>query len=242
MKRWFARLPIHRKLVAMALVVTAAALVLAMVGLAVLDLLRYRTDALDDTSALAEVIAENTAAAVIFDDPGAARTNLATVRVRPTVQRACLYLSNGDLFAGFERSPAFTCPADKPAAVSWRVIVGSAPIQRNDRVIGLVYVEGDLTEINSRIAVTALTGLGMLLLAGTVAFVLAHRLQRSVSAPISQLAAAARAIRPDADSFTLPDVRAAEDEVGDLVRAFMEMLRRVHEANARLVESNDTLL
>jgi hypothetical protein len=82
----------------------------------------------------------------------------------------------------------------------------------------------------------------MLLLAGTVALVLAHRLHRSVSTPITQLAAAARAIQPDAERLTLPDVRAAEDEIGDLVRAFMEMLRRVHEANARLVESNDRLL
>jgi signal transduction histidine kinase len=39
----------------------------------------------------------------------------------------------------------------------------------------------------------------------------------------------------------LPDVPAWQDEVGDLVRSFTEMLRRVHEANARLVESNDKL-
>ena len=81
------------------------------------------------------------------------------------------------------------------------MIAGSAPIRRNDRVIGLVYVERDLTEINSRIAVTGLTGFGMLLIAGAFAFVLAHRLNRSVSAPIIQLANAARAIQPDADKL-----------------------------------------
>ena len=42
-------------------------------------------------------------------------------------------------------------------------------------------------------------------------------------------------------SSSLPDVPAGQDEVGDLVRSFTEMLRRVHEANARLVESNDRL-
>ena len=86
MRRWFARLPIHRKLVAMALVVTAAALVLATTGLILLDLWRYRETALGDTAALAEVIAENTAAAVTFNDSAAAAGSLSTVRVRPTVQ------------------------------------------------------------------------------------------------------------------------------------------------------------
>jgi signal transduction histidine kinase len=241
MRRWFSSLPIHRKLVAMALLVTAAALVLATTGLILLDLWRYRETALDDTEALAEVIAENTAAAVTFNDSAAAAGSLSTVRVRPTIQRACLYLPDGGLFAGFERSSVFVCPPTRPAAVPWQVIAGSAPILRNDRVLGLVYVERDLTEINSRIAVTALTGLGMLLVAGAFAFLLAHRLNRSVSAPIIQLATAARAIQPDADKLVLPDVHAGQDEVGDLVRSFTEMLRRVHEANARLLESNDML-
>ena len=241
MRRWFSSLPIHRKLVAMALVVTAAALVLATTGLILLDLWRYRETALGDTAALAEVIAENTAAAVTFKDSAAAAGSLSTVRVRSTVQRACLYLPDGGLFAGFERSSVFVCPPTRPTGVPWQVIAGSAPIRRNDRVIGLVYVERDLTEINSRIAVTGLTGIGMLLIAGGFAFVLAHRVNRSVSAPITQLANAARAIQPDADKLVLPDVHAGQDEVGDLVRSFTEMLRRVHEANARLVESNDRL-
>src|SRR5262249_22456085 len=52
----------------------------------------------------------------------------------------------------------------------------------------------------------------------------------------------ARAIQPRAEGMALPDVHPGEDEIGDLLGAFMEMLRRVREANARLVESNDRLL
>jgi hypothetical protein len=57
MRRWFAKLPIHRKLVVVALVVTTAALAVATVGLAALDLWRYRATALDDIGSLAAVIA-----------------------------------------------------------------------------------------------------------------------------------------------------------------------------------------
>ncbi|MGH9372165.1 MAG: ATP-binding protein, partial [Vicinamibacterales bacterium] len=241
MTRWFARLPIHRKLVAMALVVTTAALVVATIGLAALDVWRYRETALDDIEALAEVIAENTAAAVTFKDTDAALNSLATVRVRPTVQRSCLYLPDGTLFAGFARSPEFACPSAQPTDVPWRVVAGTAAVNSNTRLIGTVYVERDLAEIGARIAVAGLTGLGMLLLAATVAFALAQRLHRSVSRPITQLASAARAIGPASGPDALLDVQAGDDEIGDLVRAFAEMLRRVRDANARLLESNETL-
>jgi signal transduction histidine kinase/CheY-like chemotaxis protein len=242
MTRWFARLPIHQKLVALALVVTAAALLLSTASLVGLDLLRYRDSTADDTEALARVIAENTAAAVMFEDQEAARTSLSTVRVRSTVRRACLYLPDGSLFAGFARSPEFACPSTQPENVTWRVVAADAPINRNNHAIGRVYLERELAEIGTRIGLASLTGLGMLVLAGTVALFLAHRLHSSVSTPIAQLAALARTLQPDSKATSLPQIAAGEDEVGDLVRAFTEMIRRVHDANARLVESNEMLL
>jgi len=58
-KRWFERLPIHRKLVTSALLITAAGLVVAMVGLSAFDVWRYRRTATDDAEALARVLAEH---------------------------------------------------------------------------------------------------------------------------------------------------------------------------------------
>ena len=69
MTRWFGRLPIHQKLVALALVVTSAALLLSTASLVGLDLLRYRDGTADNTQSLALVIAENTAAAVSSSAP-----------------------------------------------------------------------------------------------------------------------------------------------------------------------------
>ncbi|MDP2052910.1 MAG: CHASE sensor domain-containing protein, partial [Acidobacteriota bacterium] len=87
MRRWYDALPVHRKLVAMALATTMVALVAATAGLIALDVWRYRIAAADDIESLAQVIAENSAAALVFDDPEAATETLATTRVRPTVIR-----------------------------------------------------------------------------------------------------------------------------------------------------------
>ncbi len=240
MRGWFDRLPIHRKLVTVALAVTAVALMLAMAGLIAVDVWRFRTAAANEHTSLAEVIAENSTAAVEFIDNRAAEASLATVSSRPSIRRACLYLPDGQLFAAHARSPALACPAAVPDIHDWEIIEGRAEIRREGKTLGLVYVEGDLTELRTRVVVATLTGLVMLLIAGGVAFAMAYRLHRSVSRPIASLAATARTIGVDAQA-ALPTMEAGEDEVGDLVRAFTEMLRRVREANARLVSSNELL-
>jgi signal transduction histidine kinase/ActR/RegA family two-component response regulator len=238
---WFAKLPIHQKLMAIALAVTTTALLVAMLGLIVVDLWRYRTTALDETMSTASVIAENTAAAVEFKDAQAARASLETVSVRPAIRRACLYLADGSLFAGFGRSSEFECPPARPTTAPWRIISARAPVTSADRTIATVYVERELTAIWTTIAVTVFSGLVILLLAAAAAFVIAHRLHRSVSAPIAELAAAAKRIRPDGTTDALPDIRAGDDEIGELVGSFSAMLHRVQEANASLVESNERL-
>ena len=232
MKRAFSRLPIHRKLVVMALLVTTVALLIANVGLIAIDTLRYRAGAFDDALATARVIAENIAAAVVFGDQEAAQANVESVRPQANVRRACVYLSDGSLFAGFSRRAELACPAAHPMMAPPETAVGSAPVRSNQRLVGTVYVENDLADIWARIAVAGFSGLVMLVLAGSAALLLAHRLTRTVSAPIAELAAAARAVSPNATAFVAPNIAARDDEVGDLVRAFEEMLRRVQTASA----------
>ena len=58
MRRWFSRLPIHRKLVAVALIVTTTALIVATVGLALIDLYRYRASADADAATARMLIVE----------------------------------------------------------------------------------------------------------------------------------------------------------------------------------------
>ena len=239
MRRWFDRLPVHRKLVAMALVVSTAAVLAAATGLTLFDVWRYRAAAADDAGTLARIIAENTAAAVTFGDPSAAQETLSTVRVRPVVTRACIYLDDGELFASYERSPEFRCPRAEPTAQENFGRVGtSAPIERNTRRWGSVYVERDLTDLDRRIALTAFAAVPMILMAGLLAFLLAQRLTRTISQPIAELADTATRVGRDLQ-YTVPEIPTPQDEIGDLVRAFQKMIARVREANEGLVREID---
>jgi signal transduction histidine kinase/CheY-like chemotaxis protein len=235
-KRWFDGLPVHQKLVLMALAVTTAALVVATVGLVALDLWRYRALAFSDTASLAQVIAENTAAAVVFSDAEAATQTLASVRVRPSVRRACLYLPDGTLFAAFSRSPEHACPDSAPSdrTHQWAVVPGEAAVVIDHRTVGQVYIEQELVDLAARILMAAAVWGGMLLVAWALAYVLAQRLHRTVSAPIVALAAAARTIGPDDRDDSLARIATAPDEIGELVGAFRGMVGRLLESNEAL--------
>ncbi len=111
MRGWFAGLPIHRKLIAMAVAVSGAALVVAVAALVGFDTARFRTGTADATKALAQIFADNVAAAIVFGDPEAARKTLEGIKLRPYFTRACAYGADGTLFADVHRLEAEPCPS-----------------------------------------------------------------------------------------------------------------------------------
>ncbi len=237
MKRWYDALPVHRKLVAVALATTMLALLAATTGLIALDIWRYRISAADDIRSLAQVIAENVAAALAFEDPEAATETMATTRVRPAVIRVCLYLPDDTLFASYARPRSEPCAPSPYLSPGWSMLSARVPVTRNGRALGSVVADRDLSDLGARIAVTAGAGLFTLILAGGLAFALAQRLHRSVSTPIAELAAAARQI--GSPSYAIPEIHANPDEIGELVQSLTGMMQRLQDANNGLVKEID---
>jgi signal transduction histidine kinase/ActR/RegA family two-component response regulator len=233
-RRWFDALPVHRKLMVMAIAVSAMALFTVGTGLLLVDVWRYRANAEDDVRGLARIVAENTAAAVTFGDVSAAQDTLSSVRVRIAVTRACIYLLDGRLFTGYERSPADRCPSANPHLQTFNRFGASVPIVRNGRNWGLVYVERDLPDLWSRVFVTAIAAAPMLALAVVFSFVVAQRFTRTISEPIGALASAAKHVGREPD-YTVPAIATPQDEIGELVRAFGAMVARVKDANHGLL-------
>lgn len=240
MRRWFEALPIHRKLIALAFGVSAVALVLAVAGLSLFEVARFRAGAVEDARALAQLIAENTAAAIVFDDERAAAETLATVRVRPVINRACLYRMDGSLMAAYLRRPGDGCRIHPQERRTWRVVTAGADVVSNSRVVGRVFVDRTLADLRGRIIAGAIAALITLVAAGLIALALAQALQRIVSRPVVALAQAARGIGLR-QSYEVPVIPAPPDETGELVRAFGEMVQRVGDANAALTRTNEAL-
>ncbi len=83
------------------------------------DFYRFRADMQADLVTQAQLVLENTAAAVTFDDPAAAGETLEMLEIHPHTQLACLYLPSGTAVR-VERSfrePNEHCPAAPPPGI-----------------------------------------------------------------------------------------------------------------------------
>jgi len=217
--------PIKQKLTMIAMVITAVALLVAGIGIIVADSFLFRAYVQRDLAALARIVADNSTAALQFDDPEAARETLASLRERPHVDGACIYRSNKTILAEYARQNGFICPPPKDQSMEFgsNGLTVSEPILLKGDRIGTFTLLYDLGEIGERIRLYGATVLGVLLTASLVAFFLSARLRDAIAAPIFRLVSATQSVSETGD-YTIRAEKLSGDEMGILVERFNEML------------------
>ncbi len=236
--RRFRDTPIQRKLIAISLLSSGVALLLAGASFLTYELVSYRKTALNKLESVAGVIAANSAAALIFDDPRAAETTLSALRSERPIVTACIYAVDGALFAAYYRDDDVrSCPEwhgeGTERAAEGNTIAFSLPIVEGDEAIGSIAIFSQQVELYwtlSRYA--AIVGLVMLA-AGLASLPLARYLQRFISGPILRLVDTAKHIS-EAKDYSVRAVSEGGDELGVLVGAFNEMLEQIENRDAKL--------
>jgi signal transduction histidine kinase len=239
MKRRLGRLPIRAKLVAMIMVTSATVLVLASAAYLAFDYYRLRTDLSEELRAQAQLVLENSSAALNFDDRRAAEETLGTLASVPRLRAACLYDEQDKLFAYWRRDTG--APCDETAAadtVAFRAgmldLRASGFIDR--KKFGSVQLQTDTGLLTSRLRLQAYLTFALLLLALGVALLLSARLQNLVSGPVLALARTAADVSTAGD-YSIRAKKETDDEVGTLVDAFNRMLHRIQQREAELREA-----
>ncbi len=237
----FRDMPIKQKLMVIIMSVTAAALLLAGVGIVIADSLLFRATTQRDISALAAIVADNSTAALAFDDPQTATQTLASLKARPHLLAACIYRPDGALFAEYIRAGSTAqCPpgqtgGEAPDELRFTAagLIVRRPIALNERRIGTLLLLNDLGAISERIRLYGLTVLLILLVSSFVAFLLSSKLRSIIAEPISQLASATRRVSETRD-YGIRARKFSEDELGALAEGFNEMLSRIQVQDGNL--------
>jgi two-component system, NtrC family, sensor kinase len=237
--------PIQRKLTLITMLTSGLALLLACLAFMTYELVVFRRDLVNDASATAAILAENSASALAFSDPSAAAQTLASVKTHPNVVGAVVYDLRGNVFATYRRArPAedFEPPAVGPegALFEGRNLKLFRSIQLDGERAGTVYIQSDLTGMQARLRQYALIVVLVMLAASIVAFVLSRRLQRTISAPISHLAGVVGIVARDKD-YAVRAVKQSEDELGELIEGFNEMLNQIQRQDCALQQAHHTL-
>jgi PAS domain S-box-containing protein len=239
-------LPIRRKLTAIAVTSAGTAIFLACASFVAYELFTFRAAMVRDVSTQAEIVARQSAAALVFEDPETAGATLDALRAERRVVSAAIYARDGALFAAYVReSGGETPPASRPTSGPAQGHVFRKgrlmlfrPIRLDDGVIGTVVIESDVSEMVARLQRYALIVLGVLLASLVVAHWTASRLQRVITVPVQRLAETAEAVSSRRD-YSVRAVAYARDELGQLVETFNHMLDQIRDRDLALHASEE---
>jgi signal transduction histidine kinase/CheY-like chemotaxis protein len=239
-------LSIRQKLQAIIMLSVATALVLACGAVLALAIGRMRDGIRTSVEILAQVIGDNSTAALSFNDPRAAGELLQALRSQPSITGACIYSARGAVFASYHRAdrPRPFVPPPRPGSdQSWfsgGKLFTFHTIYLEGQPVGGIYLESDLRDLRSQVAHSIEAVLAILAFSGVAAYLFGIRLQKLISEPVVHLAQTAKAVRA-AKNYTIRAEKRTNDELGQLVEGFNEMLEEIQRRDDQLRGHRDSL-
>jgi PAS domain S-box-containing protein len=239
------RASIKRKQVLISMLIASVALLLACAAFGAYEVLTFRKTMLRDITTLAEIVGDNSAAALDFDDSKAAEETLGALKAEPNIVGACIFDKNGRLFAKFDRPgdgrPLKTPPLQEEGHTFSRYdLTLFHAINYKGDVIGTVYMVSDMQALYARLERYGAIAGGVFGVTMLIVFVLSARLQRLVSDPILRLVQTTRAVGRDKD-YSIRVARHSQDEIGELIDGFNEMLTQIQQRDAVLQRAHGEL-
>ena len=236
---------LRRKQMLIIMLTSTATLLLACAAFVWVESLGFRSELLTEISTMAQIAGSNCTAALDFNDPTAAEGTLGALRAEPPIAKASVYNAQGELFAMYERDGKASRDEFPPVQSAGQEFRGNQlrifqPITMDGEKVGTIYVAVDLYELTDhlkRLAKIAVLVLGISLVA---AFLLSMRLQRVISGPILQLAQVARSVALE-KNYSVRANKQSNDELGQLVDGFNEMLVQIQERDAALQAAQEDL-
>jgi signal transduction histidine kinase len=231
-------LSVRHKVTAITVMTTTIVLALASLLFVGLEINNYRRALVQELTAIAQISASNSTAAIIFDDKAAAEETLAALDARPNIETAAIFTPDGQLFAGQTTATAgaggeqiqpYLAELLRDEVPSYEFIWTRqsvdlyGPIELDDQTIGIIHIRSNLGQIIATIWTYLAVVMMIIGLAIGLAWFLASRLQRQVTAPVFGLLDTVSAVARERD-YSLRAPKHSSDELGALVDGFNAML------------------
>jgi TMAO reductase system sensor TorS len=255
--RWFADLPIERKLRIVIGAPAIAAFTLAVIMPMVTNVLHSRAELRRFATRVAGVTGVNVIEALeAGDDKGAVKA-LHALGQEPEAGSVQIALPDGRILATYRRGaddaaeveldplsktlasvrlspPAAFDPRQQPVSVlQGRHVRITASAVADGKVLGTVLIIAPLDAVYPDWLAFMLATLAGLAAASVGAYWIAARLQHQISGPIVNLAQTMKRVSTEED-YTLRVEGSAQDEIGSLIEGFNQMLSQIRQRDSRL--------
>ncbi|MBK7663601.1 MAG: response regulator [Sterolibacteriaceae bacterium] len=242
------KLSLQKKLTAIVVAATLVGLSVSYLIASISQLDVQRKLTLSQLEGYAEIIGANSAAAISFNDRPAGEKTLSSLRNRSDIVAAWISLPDGRLFAAYPNADPAAQTLRPPAADHLqlqdigfaREITVSHPIFEDHETVGYLTLRVDLSAMwGNLLRQFAMSGAGTLF-AFCLAYLFSRRLRSEVATPIIELATAARIVASE-KRYDMRVTHRSQDEVGELVSGFNEMLAQIEARDRELAEHRSHL-
>jgi signal transduction histidine kinase/CheY-like chemotaxis protein/HPt (histidine-containing phosphotransfer) domain-containing protein len=248
--RWFADLPIERKLRVAIMGPAMVAFGIAVLMHIATNSLHMREDMLRRASRVARVVGPRVIARAEAGDQAAAEGALDVFRDEPTVSAAEVFRTDGKRLVAYHRatgaagaagaavseSNAAALPLD-PARPRLFARDGhihlTAPVTGDGKVLGFIHIVVALDAFYPDWPIDLLVILAAIVAALGASYWLAARLQQQISGPIVNLAHTMQRVSLE-ENYSLRVERGSQDEIGSLINGFNQMLAQIRHRDSRL--------
>jgi signal transduction histidine kinase/ActR/RegA family two-component response regulator len=236
---------IRKKLVAVVMSTTLAAVAVSVATVIAYDLRAYQRALVNDLSTQAQLVGHMAASALASGDAPLADDDLALLRARPAVRAAAIYDAGGKLFA------SWLAPGAAHAAFPSRPQAGKPRFEGGDVVIserivdhgtvrGTVYLRAG-HDLMARTLDYLAVAAGVTLLALLTAWLVMQRLGRVITAPILAITRIAHEVVATRD-YSRRAPRTSNDEAAALVVSFNAMLTEIEQRTRELESSKQQVM
>lgn len=245
MKFW-KKISLRQKLIGIIMLTSTVALLLAVTGLSVHDILTFRNTQTRELTGLAQIIGAHSTASLRFQDAQTGNELLQALQTDSRIVAAALYDRQGNLFASYHRQgkgpetfpkPVPGSPAELHEADRINLF---HPITANGRHIGTLYLQSDTHLLDERLRYYGIVSGIVFFLSLLVSFLISSRLQRTVSSPILDLAEIVNRVSKE-QNFSIRAHKDREDELGVLVNQFNVLLEQIQERDQALLLAHEEL-
>ncbi|MDX1755069.1 MAG: ATP-binding protein [Marinobacter sp.] len=235
--------PLRIKLLVLTLLISTLGIALVCGSLIILENQNYRDQMESELHVVASILAEQSAAALLFEDRDQLRSISSSLHQIDNITQACVYDAAGTLLTSLTPPDTDPCPdlSTSPSMGfeknAYKLIV---PVTLDDELLGYVYICSHLQVLKEHIRNFVLAAVGIGLVIQLLLAIVAYKLQRIVSKPIIALSNTAERIAQKHD-YSIRAPVSSHDELGRLSATFNDMISTIQLQNQRILESRDSL-
>ena len=245
-KEFFRNISIQHKLLLITLTICAAVVCIAVTALFSFQIVNFRRNFEADTSTLATIIANNSAAAVAFGDRKAATETINSLKAKSTVRYACLVNNQGEIIAQFgereEEQPLPQFPPAREFAYANGTLLYTEAIYLDDKRIGSLFLQSNYQTVRGQLMRFYLFLVVLIFaVSAFMALWLSEKLGQLITRPLSALTETARLVGEKNDYSARSPMDGRKDELGLLGATFNQMLQQIQQQDQALNLSQQKL-